>query len=801
MREHDVRHRPLPLRHVRPGGWLAERIDRAYVALDNLAGTLWWDVTAVWGWEHPARWLRNMTLFAGLRGEEHPLVDEVAERLVATAADPRCAIDYTRSHIGPYSDGELLMGLLARYEATEDRRFLDAAAGLGRKLGEQFRQTPHYYKAIPIAYLVRLSERTGDRSFLEIAEEIAGEQGLLTLRVPAAHAAAAGMILCGYLRLYEATLNPRYLDWVMQGWAAFRERMMVTGGIGEHLCFGAPASESDLHDEACQTAWWFILNLDLGRVTGRAEYYDMAERVLLNHLLFHQIHRGDGGFHACGDIDQGFRGDHNYYCCDNEGAYGLLRALGDMYTVAEDGRAVRVNLYADSEARVALRDGAAVTLRQSTPYPRRGSVRLQVEAAAPTSFALQLRVPGWARHATLRVGGEIVPAVRDAGSWLTVTRRWEGQTEVELRFPMATRVEADSSGKGAIAAPVVLDGRSVEARRVGVLYGPVVQAVFRVGHAMDVSWVWTGDYTEVLDTGGSASEGFAGSRPDYLKAGGALLHTGRVPEDIRISSNEAVPRLTWVSRLGADVQIESEVRVLPGLPVTIERKQTIRGWDGKGDLLCGGIRFALVKSHRNFRYGREVMKWPYPAPVLVTKPDMSECGGLPFQHGTFGLTEPLVDGEPVRQTGVVYLNNGFFRAVCLYDPKRVARVECRRTDEWVGVYFAPLQPAGGPVVLTQRLVYPLFEHPENQTTVLRRCERMAGATARIGPEGADGTTVEIAGAPIRDAVIRAPRQPSLSPGAIYVSDAMESEVLAWDDDQVVLRTDVPARGRLIQPAR
>ena len=42
----------------------------------------------------------------------------------------------------------------------------------------------------------------------------------------------------------------------------------------------------------------------------------------------------------------------------------------------------------------------------------------------------------------------------------------------------------------------------VQAKRLAVLNGPLVLTILRTAHGNDASWVWNGDYPEVLDCGG-----------------------------------------------------------------------------------------------------------------------------------------------------------------------------------------------------------------------------------------------------------------------------------------------------------
>ncbi|MFB3905664.1 MAG: beta-L-arabinofuranosidase domain-containing protein, partial [Acidobacteriota bacterium] len=213
------------------------------------------------------------------------------------------------------------------------------------------------------------------------------------------HGAAASMIL-DYLKLYELLGESRYLEWALEGWRAIRERMSVTGGIGETLYFNRPPDQSNLHTETCQTSWWLIFNLHLARVTGDTRYLDLAERVLFNELLSQQLHRAEGaGFCALGDIDQGFRG----------GAFGLLNVLTNVYT-SESSSVLDVNLFVDSVVTLQAPDAGSVEIDQKTDYPENGLVKLSFRTPPAGEFTLKLRVPSGASVAGAWVAGRAITA-------------------------------------------------------------------------------------------------------------------------------------------------------------------------------------------------------------------------------------------------------------------------------------------------------------------------------------------------------------------------------------------------------
>jgi hypothetical protein len=93
--------------------------------------------------------------------------------------------------------------------------------------------------------------------------------------------------------------------------------------------------------------------------------------------------------------------------------------------------------YAPSEVRTQIR-GVSVHVIEETDYPFRGKVRLIVTPGSPLAFPLQLRIPGWASGATIRVNGE-PPLSPAPGTFERVDRTWRAGDRVEINFPMQLR--------------------------------------------------------------------------------------------------------------------------------------------------------------------------------------------------------------------------------------------------------------------------------------------------------------------------------------------------------------------------
>src|SRR6185295_2766449 len=135
------------------------------------------------------------------------------------------------------------------------------------------------------------------------------------------------------------------------------------------------------------------------------------------------------------------------------------------YVYAQQGDAIYVNLFVASTAEVAT-DGGVVNLVQQTRYPWDGTVKITLRPAQSRSFALNVRIPGWARGeavpsdlyrfadvsnepVALKVNGGAVPVAVEKG-YARIRRTWKAGDVVELSLPMPVRrvvanaaVEAD----------------------------------------------------------------------------------------------------------------------------------------------------------------------------------------------------------------------------------------------------------------------------------------------------------------------------------------------------------------------
>ncbi len=133
----------------------------------------------------------------------------------------------------------------------------------------------------------------------------------------------------------------------------------------------------------------------------------------------------------------------NFGCCTANFHQGWPKFVNSLFLLsgardsdAHDGLVAAV--YAPCEVRAVLR-GTAVLVVEETDYPFRGTVRLTVNPASPLSFPLQLRIPGWAAGAAIRINGQPAPAPAP-GTFARIERTWRAGDRVEITFPMSPRI-------------------------------------------------------------------------------------------------------------------------------------------------------------------------------------------------------------------------------------------------------------------------------------------------------------------------------------------------------------------------
>ncbi|MBX3393464.1 MAG: glycoside hydrolase family 127 protein, partial [Phycisphaeraceae bacterium] len=498
-----------------------------------------------------------------------------------------------------YCGGHLIEAGIAYFEATGDRRLLDAGIRFADLVDSIFgpgkRHAVPGHQEIEVA-LIRLWRVTGDDRYLALARYFLDARGHTSGRgstgeysqdhLPVreqdqvvGHAVRAVYMWMAVADLLGIVPDEGYRRAMDDVWHDLTNRKTyVTGGIGPSAHNEGFTTPYDLpndtaYAETCAGIGSVMWNDRLGRLYADGSYYDAAERALYNGVLSGVSLGGERFFYVNPLLSRGNHQRRDWYecaCCPPN-ILRLVANAGTMfYSVAkaqDPGSAsagsgvrdqVRVNLYNESVARFEGigsgngDPGRRITITQTTEYPWDGRVALAVsvgagEEAVPAEFDLFVRVPGWAGRVSVTVNGRSVePAV--TRGYALVGSAWRDGDRVELDFPM--EIERVRSN------PLVKSNAGLVALR----RGPMVYAVESVDNEADVLSLavppgeslaarWRADLlggVMVIEGNGLVPDGEHGAGSGGHGPWGWELY--RAAPKVRRAAFTAIPYFAWSNR-------------------------------------------------------------------------------------------------------------------------------------------------------------------------------------------------------------------------------------------------------------
>lgn len=124
-------------------------------------------------------------------------------------------------------------------------------------------------------------------------------------------------------------------------------------------------------------------------------------------------------------------------CCTANMHQGFPKFAASLWMKTPDDGLAAI-AYAPNEVNTFVQNGVPVRITEETEYPFRPSIRFTVSPSHPVTFPLQLRIPSWARDASLTVNGVRGASVK-ANTFHRIMRRWKAGDRVELTLPLHTR--------------------------------------------------------------------------------------------------------------------------------------------------------------------------------------------------------------------------------------------------------------------------------------------------------------------------------------------------------------------------
>jgi DUF1680 family protein len=488
-----------------------------------------------------------------------------------------------------YCLGHMLQGAIAYYRATGDTTLMDA----GAKMVDDF-LIPNYgpgdgkkpiisgHPEIEMS-LIELYRTTGRKQYVDLAGYILHGDDRWKIEprhivymycgIPftsrtklEGHAVRAMYACCGATDYYLETGDEAYWKTLTTLWNDLSQRQMyITGGVGARSdgeSFGEAYElpNSQAYGESCAAIGNMMWNWRMLAASGEAKHADVIERALYNGINSGMsldgttyCYRNPLAFNP----DSGEQIRNPWYdttCCPPNLERTFASLPGYFYSTNKDG--LYVHLYDNSTLDWHLENGMPLKLVQKTNYPWDGDVKLTVAPSEPADFAVNVRIPGWAKSAKVAVNGKSVEGAKP-GEYLAIRRRWSPGDTVTLAFPMAAEIVAsnprveENLGRVAVQrGPIVYcmegldqNAAATDFSEVAIVVNPKSLKTFEVEHKPSLL-----EGVTVLKHGGAVRDSASEKGPLYADASAAAPKT-------RAESLTLIPYYAWANRKPTEMQV------------------------------------------------------------------------------------------------------------------------------------------------------------------------------------------------------------------------------------------------------
>lgn len=435
--------------------------------------------------------------------------------------DPKIDRFENRKYHEMYNYGHLFTSACIHYRATGQKNFLNIAVKAADLLCKYFLPEDKKYARFgfnqtQIMGLVELYRTVGDKKYLELAEKFIDNRGKYkveetpqTVGYPigdmvqeftplrksseaVGHAVLALYYYAGAADVYSETGEKALIDALDRLWNNVTEKKMyVTGAVGQ-AHYGASSNRQMIeegfideymmpnmtaYNETCANICNSMFSKRMLEIHGESKYADIMELVMYNsglsgialdgkHYCYANPLRQIDGARDYSKMNTEFPVRQSYlecFCCPPNLVRTIAQLSGWAYSKSSNG--IAVNLYGANSLNTTLLDGSKLSLTQETKYPWEGSVKITVNASKKEAFDMMLRIPNWAKGATVKVNGVDAGVLIKEGEFATINRKWKKGDVITMDMPMEIKfVEGNS--------------RIEEVRnQVAVKRGPIVYCV------------------------------------------------------------------------------------------------------------------------------------------------------------------------------------------------------------------------------------------------------------------------------------------------------------------------------------
>lgn len=374
-----------------------------------------------------------------------------------------------------YNAGHLYEAAVAHYQATGKKTLLNIAIKNADLLVATFgpgkiEEYPgHQIVEIGLSKMYRV---TLNKKYLELAKfflDVRGPKGdaynqahkkVVDQHEAVGHSVRAAYMYTGMADIAALTGDTKYLAAIDDIWGdVVNKKLYITGGIGatgNGEAFGEAYQLPNMsaYAETCAAIGNVYWNERMFLLHGDSKYIDVLERTLYNGLLSGVSLSGDRFFYP-NPLASMFQHQRSAWiscaCCISN----MTRFLPSLpgYVYAQNKNDLYVNLFMGNTSKIAL-NVTNVNITQTTDYPWKGKVDLNIDPQKTAQFTLRIRIPGWANQepvpgdlyrylekksapVSLSINGKPTSFVSEKG-YAVIKRTWKKGDVVSLDLPMET---------------------------------------------------------------------------------------------------------------------------------------------------------------------------------------------------------------------------------------------------------------------------------------------------------------------------------------------------------------------------
>jgi hypothetical protein len=333
--------------------------------------------------------------------------------------------------------------------------------------------------------MMMLYERTGDQKYLDFSLHIVDQceanpnHRLLSTMLEKdefynsgdgkAYQIMANFL--GYIMIYRATEDVKYLDAVVNGWNKIKaQHLLVSGGpwsgdrAGDetwgHECFARPSdfTPDNAYVEGCSDATWMQLNIHLYELTGETKYMDEAELCLFNDTLAHQGRDGVKWCYFTRPNQSLPPYNDKFHCCASSLPRGMEMYAAHMLGTTK-GRLVINSLSPFTGSLGNSLGKGQVIVKSQFPYAQTATI--QFSDNQEKQFDCEIRMPINTTCKNINFNGKKIAIKLNKQGNPVVSNTWKhgDVLTIEMEFLLKAKVTTGEKGKSWVAfayGPVVL---------------------------------------------------------------------------------------------------------------------------------------------------------------------------------------------------------------------------------------------------------------------------------------------------------------------------------------------------------